>query len=151
MSKPHYFAHLNHVCHSLEKAKNQLAESYDRCKKLSLHELLKEKDLIEFEALSSRFGRLVDLLIHKFFRTLDLVELTEGGSLLDVIHRAEKRGLIDADFDARALKDLRNEIVHDYLLERFNLLHEEILNSVPKLLEICERSLQYASKYQAKS
>lgn len=97
--------------------------------------------------MSSRFGRLIDIIIHKFFRALDLVELTEGGSLLDVIHRAEKRGLIDKAFDMRALKDLRNEIVHDYLMERFDFLHKEIFNNVPVILKICSSCLVYAEKY----
>jgi hypothetical protein len=147
MNKPYHLEHLKEVCESLSKAKGQLEVSYKRCEKIDLSKSLKDDELIEYEALSSRFGRLVDMLIHKFFRALDLVELTEGGTLLDVINRAEKRGLIDHNFDARALKDLRNEIVHDYLLERFNALHKEIYDYVPKIMQICSRCQAYAHKY----
>lgn len=147
MNKPHYIAHLKEVCEGLKKARAQLSASYLRCKKISLEHTLKDEELIEYEALSSRFGRLTDMLIHKFFRTIDLVELTEGGTLLDVIHRAEKRGLIDVNFDARSLKDLRNEIVRDYLLEGFKILHKEIFENVPKLLECADRCLEYSKKY----
>lgn len=147
MNKPHYFAYLKEVSENLSKAKKQLESSYKRCQPITFKQSLTDEELIEFEALSSRFGRVVDMLIHKFFRTLDLVELTEGGTLLDVIHRAEKRGLIDQTFDARALKDLRNEIVHDYLMERFERLHQDVFNHVPIILEICNRCLIYAKKY----
>lgn len=147
MNQIHHLAHLKEISQSLKKAKLQLESSFSRCKNIKLNDSLKEDQFIELEALSSRFGRLVDMIIHKFFRALDVVELSEGGTLLDVIHRAEKRGLIDADFDARALKDLRNEIVHDYLLERFAALNKEILAKVPHLLEMCDKCLRYASKY----
>lgn len=147
MNKPHYFAYLKEISKNLSKAQKQLEASYKRCQAIRFENPLKDEELIEFEALSSRFGRLIDIIIHKFFRALDLVELTEGGSLLDVVYRAEKRGLIDKAFDMRALKDLRNEIVHDYLMERFNLLHKEIFNNVPLILKICSRCVAYAQKY----
>src|SRR5262245_14706280 len=46
------------------------------------------------EALTSRFARLCDLLVQRLFRTLDQVELTDEGTVLDRLNRAEKRGLI---------------------------------------------------------
>jgi len=66
------------------------------------------------EAFSSRFARTVDLLINKVLRSLDRVELLSAGTLIDVVNRAEKRGLATQATDLREMKDVRNLIAHDY-------------------------------------
>jgi hypothetical protein len=69
------------------------------------------------EALASRFGRMCDLIINKLFRALDRFELEETGSLMDAANRAVQRGIIDSVEQLRDLKDIRNEIVHEYAVE----------------------------------
>jgi len=66
------------------------------------------------EAFSSRFARTVDLVVNKLLRSLDRVELKPEGSLLDVVNRAEKRGLVPRAVELREMKDVRNIIAHDY-------------------------------------
>jgi uncharacterized protein YutE (UPF0331/DUF86 family) len=56
----------------------------------------------------------VDLLVNKALRALDRYELAGEGTLLDVLHRTEKRGLIDDAEVFRAMKEVRNIIAHDY-------------------------------------
>lgn len=69
------------------------------------------------EALTSRFARLCDLLVQRLFRTLDRVELSDDGTILDRLARVEKRRIIDSAGEWRELRELRNEIAHDYLIE----------------------------------
>jgi uncharacterized protein YutE (UPF0331/DUF86 family) len=57
---------------------------------------------------------MVDLLVNKALRALDRYELAGEGTLLDVLHRTEKRGLIDDAEVFRAMKEVRNIIAHDY-------------------------------------
>jgi uncharacterized protein YutE (UPF0331/DUF86 family) len=66
------------------------------------------------EAFTTRFARVVDLLVNKVLRTLDRVELLPEGTLLDVVHRAEKRGFISDASLLREMKGVRNVIAHDY-------------------------------------
>ena len=47
----------------------------------------------------------------------------------------------------RALKDLRNDIAHEYLTEKLTLLQTEVYQSVPKLLSMISHALVYAQKY----
>ena len=77
------------------------------------HDKLSTADYDVLEALSSRYGRFVDILINKLFRAVDQFELMEGGTLIDTLNRAEKRGIVTAD-TGRELKELRNIIVHEY-------------------------------------
>lgn len=147
MNKRDHIQNLYEIVQLLIQAKKHLEYSFKRCKKIDLASKHTEEQLIEFEALTSRFVRLVDMLIHKFFRSLDYVELIDGGTLIDVVNRAEKRGLIESALDFRAFKDLRNDIAHEYIAEKLSQLHGEVYSQVPYLLEIVQRSIDYSQKY----
>lgn len=66
------------------------------------------------EVFCSRFARTVDLLVNQVLRGLDRAELQAQGTLIDVVNRAEKRGLVEHAETLREMKDLRNIIAHDY-------------------------------------
>ena len=51
------------------------------------------RDLVRSRGLGDVYKR-QDLLIQRVFRLLDDIELTGGGSILDRIYRAEKRGSV---------------------------------------------------------
>jgi len=142
--------HLDNLALSIRQLKEgqkHLEVSYKRCQKVGLEGPYSEEDLIEFEALTSRFARVVDILVHKVFRSLDRVELIDEGTLIDVINRAEKRHLIESAVKMRAFKDLRNEIAHDYLAEKLSAVHREVYHAVPLLLQAAQKALNYAEKY----
>ncbi len=133
------------VIAQLQEAATHLRISLERCTAIGL--VVKDENaLIEFEAFTSRFARAVDLLIHKVYRSIDNVEFIEGGTLIDVMNRAEKRKLIDSTREMRLLKDMRNDIAHAYLAERLQLLHEEVLNQAPRLLELIQKSIDYCQR-----
>ena len=147
MNKSDYLENLKTVVSQVLQAEKHLKNSYRRCQHIGLKGPHSEDHLIEFEALTGRFARLTDMVIHKLFRAVDIVELVEGGTLIDVINRAEKRGLVDSSVEARVLKDLRNDIAHEYLTEKLTRLHEEVYNAVPKLLTIISNTITYSKKY----
>jgi uncharacterized protein with von Willebrand factor type A (vWA) domain len=95
------------------------------------------------EALTSRFARLCDLLVQRLFRTLDQVELADEGTILDRLARAEKRGLIASVEEWRELRELRNEIAHDYLIESSDRVLTEAHRRAPVLLETVEKLAAY--------
>ncbi|MBA3236871.1 MAG: hypothetical protein H0T62_00785 [Parachlamydiaceae bacterium] len=88
------------------------------------------------------------MLIHKVYRSIDAVEFVEGGTLIDVMNRADKRKLIDSIQEMRILKDLRNDIAHEYISERIQFLHQEIFERAPKLLELVDRAVDYCRRYR---
>jgi hypothetical protein len=147
MSEPIYLKNLSAVILQLRQARKHLQISYQRCQKIGPQGPHSEDDLIEFEALTGRFSRVVDLLIHKLFRAIDTVELVDTGTLIDVMNRAEKRRFVEFSLELRALKDLRNEMAHEYLTEKLIRLQEEVYESIPKLFAIIENSMVYSQKY----
>ena len=97
------------------------------------------------EALTSRFARLCDFLFQRVFRTIDAIELQDEGSGIDRLNRMEKRGVIPSAREWRSLCELRNSIVHDYLIESSDsVLHEshrranELLETVANLKRYIE-------------
>lgn len=95
------------------------------------------------EALTSRFARLCDLLIQRLFRTLDQIELADEGTILDRLARAEKRGIVVSVEEWRELRELRNEISHDYLIESSDRVLTEAHRRSFQLLETVEKLSTY--------
>lgn len=99
--------------------------------------------LEKVEAFTSRFARVVDLLIHRVFRSIDYYEFQEPGSLLDVANRAEARGLIASVDWLRELKDARNRIAHDYTGEQLPDLLSFCQSQLEPLLKTCKDTQAY--------
>jgi len=78
----------------LEKSAWKLEQSFEYCKSVALNERLSDNDDIAFEALTARFSRLSDFIVQKIFRTVDIIELDDSGTVRDRINRAEKKGWI---------------------------------------------------------
>ena len=105
-----------------------------------------EEQLERAEAFTGRFARSVDLLVNKVLRGLDRMELNPEGSLLDIIHRAEKRGLVDRAEDLREMKDVRNMIAHDYAGARAAEIFAWCREQKPVFDAICERAVAHAEQ-----
>lgn len=147
MNPKNHIANLLEIADQLTLVKTHLKASFNNCLRIASRDLRTEEDLIQFEVLTSRFARASDILIQKVYRSIDAVELTETGTLLDALNRAEKRQLIDSVAEMRLIRDLRNDIAHEYITERLWLVHEEVFEMVPKLLDFIQRATSYAKKY----
>jgi len=104
----------------MESAEQVLRDSYGRVDlvlKSGLN-LLSIEQKESCEALTARFARLCDYLFSKVFRTIDQIELQDEGTAIDRLNRMEKRGIIASSHEWRSLRDLRNEIAHEYLIEK---------------------------------
>lgn len=136
----------------LQLAAGYLQYSMERCQGLIGHEGLPPEQLERLESLTSRFARLADLLIQRTFRLVDEIELTGGGTILDRIYRAEKRGWANAAELIR-IRELRNLIAHEYATEKMLEVYSAVAAMSPVLLAVVPRVIAYARKaiqsYQA--
>lgn len=141
---------LEETLRNLAESARWLRRSYARCLKASTKRDLTPADLDAFEALTGRYARTSDMILQKLFRGLDALELEDQGTLLDTLNRAEKRGLIVSAADFREIRELRNEIAHEYAQENLRPLFDSILEHTPTLLEIITRSHDYCLRYRPK-
>jgi len=123
-----------------EKASAVLNFSYNSTGHLfPLPEDISDEDSVHLDAVTSRFARLVDILIQKVFRAIDSTELTDEGSLIDRLNRAEQRGIIDSAEDWRNIRELRNQISHEYVLDDLHTLFEDVIKLTPIVLKCADR------------
>ena len=101
-----------------EKSLKWLQKAIERCKKLKSKnfEELSDSEIESIEALFSRYSRCVDFLINRVLRSIELSELGSAIiSNLDLVIKAEKKGFVNNYEELIALKDLRNELAHEYV------------------------------------
>jgi uncharacterized protein YutE (UPF0331/DUF86 family) len=139
---------LHRILETLEKAAYMLQHSYTACKNLGHKKKYSLSELDLFEALTSRFARLNDIIIRKMFRTIDRLDIEPEGTVRDSINRAEKKGLIDRGDLFGQIREIRNIIAHEYLLEDMSQLYQDVLAGTPILIDVVERVKQYCQRYK---
>ena len=130
----------------LEKQLFWLELSYSECYRIGIKEDYTIEEFGKFETLCSRYGRSMDFLIRKMFRTLDTYEFENQGTLVDVVNNAHKRGLFEDVDELRIMKDIRNTIVHEYIEDALVEVFQEVLQYSDKLLKIMQKTLEYTRK-----
>lgn len=95
------------------------------------------------EALTARFARLCDFLFQRIFRTIDRIELLDDGTAIDRLNRMEKRGIISSANTWKELRDLRNDIAHEYLIESSDRVLKESFQKSTELLNTVEAVQKY--------
>lgn len=128
----------------LDAARRHLDYSYGRVAALppDLDGITRDQ-LESAEAFTSRFARAIDLLVNKVLRSLDRLELRPDGTLLDVVHGAEKRGLVAHSDQLREMKGVRNAIAHDYAGARLPEIFAYCREQKPAFDAICTRLETY--------
>lgn len=135
----------------LTSASKVLSESYERVTVIlaKKNEALSISEKESCEALTARFARLCDFLFQRVFRTLDRIELLEEGTAIDRLNRMEKRSIISSARLWRELRELRNDIAHEYLIEKSSRVFIEAHKHTPELLATVQKFEEYlqAKKY----
>ena len=125
-----------------------LKKSLQRVKSVENFEKLTEEQLEIIETLMNRYSRAVDILINKVLRSLDCLELEESSRKLDIVIRAEKRGFVRDYNILIEMKDLRNELAHEYLEERLRDRLEEVISKSRELVGIADEINRYVQKFR---
>lgn len=121
--------------------------SFEMCQEISYKKKYGIEELDHFEALTSRFARLSDLLVQKIFRVIDELELEPYGTARDRINRAEKKGLIESADVFVNIRLLRNEIAHEYLSSEIQRIFLHVMKWTPALLACVQKVVEYCKKY----
>lgn len=134
----------------LENAAAHLGFSINRTQDLLDQPDWQPEELERLESLASRFARLSDLLIQKVMRLIDDLELTASGTLLDRIHRAEKRGWVDDSMKLVRIRELRNLIAHEYAADKMAEIYAAVAALAPELLAMVPKVAAYTHELAKK-
>jgi len=104
----------------------------------------------KLENLTSRYARTTDMLVNKVLRSIDTVESEDIGTVIDIMNRAEKRGIVSSAELLHTIKDLRNNIVHEYKIAEITRFFTDVQKYTPLLLEIIQKVNLYCTRYLEK-
>jgi hypothetical protein len=137
---------LTQMMERFERAITQLREAYDKVRAIDLSSEISSDDDLYFEAFTSRFARTCDIQLRKVFRIIDKLELEEFGTAIDLYNRAEKRGMIADAPTFREIRELRNEIAHEYRLREPKDIYSDALRLAPIMIESLPTTREYVGK-----
>jgi hypothetical protein len=151
MTQNEYVENLFEVLDQLDDALSWLERSHAICKEIGIKEKFKAEEYDAFETLTSRFARISDMVIQKVFRSIDKIEFEKEGTLLDVLNRSHKRGIIKSIDEVREIRELRNDIAHEYAPTDLKNLFGDTLRLSESLMEIINRVKEYTRKIKTPS
>jgi len=124
--------------------------SYEQTKAIGRKDVYSIDEFDKLENLASRYARTTDMLVSKVLRSLDTVESEDIGTIIDIMNRAEKRGIVESAELLHTIKDLRNSIVHEYQITEITKFFADVIKYSPVLLEIIENVNKYCARYLGK-
>jgi hypothetical protein len=113
--------------------------------KITNSETLSWEEMNLIEAFAARFARLSDIFTQKFLRIIDELELVFDGSNIDRLNRAEKRGLIDSTETFMSIRELRNDISHEYKSADVLEVFIHCYKMSEPLLKATKKAVEYSS------
>ena len=128
---------------NINKAVSVLNYSLKKCTKISIKVSYTIEELDAFENLTSRFARTSDIYTQKIMKGIILILREDARTFLDRANLFEKLNITDAE-ELKLIRDLRNEISHEYRLSDVSEIFESVLEYSVKLLRIIEKTIVFA-------
>ncbi len=66
-------------------------------------------------------------------------------TFIDRANPAEKLEIIPSADDLISVRDLRNEIIHEYILEELPRIYKEVFSNYNKLISMIDKTKKYAN------
>jgi hypothetical protein len=115
-----------------------LEDSLGRVRPLQVSMLNDSLAMEPYDALASRFERLVEIALNRFFRSVELRQFgKKSDSLRDRILNMQKLGLVASVELWMEMREFRNRIAHDYLPEQLVVIFTAIQDRFYQELKHC--------------
>jgi uncharacterized protein with HEPN domain len=130
----------------LEKSMKALAYSHTKCEAIGEKEEYDFEEQESFEALTSRFARTSDILTQKVFKTLFILIQENIKTIIDAANLLEKLEILEKADNLLNIRELRNQIAHEYVESELKGLFFDVLRYVPELKKIIDNVKAYHSE-----
>ena len=127
----------------LEKALNTLHLSIEKCARIIGKDEYSFEEMESLDSLTSKFGRTSDLYIQKVLRTIWMLLHEPFVPFIDLLNKAEKMELIASADQLLEIRDLRNQITHEYLPEALTELIPKVIDSCTSLFKNINQTRQF--------
>ena len=118
----------------LDQALPSFRRSLQKCRSLDLAGPRSFEVEESLDALTSKFARVSDIFTQKVLKSLVLLTREDAPTFVDRMNLCEKLGVISSSADLIEVRDLRNQIAHEYLSENLTEVDGDCLGLSEKLL-----------------
>jgi hypothetical protein len=129
---------LNDEFSLLDQSVITLLQSMEKCSVFFGKEVYSFEEMESFDSLTSKFGRTADLYTQKVLRTLWGILHEPYVPMIDFFNRAEKLKIILSADQLLTIRDLRNQITHEYLPQAITELVTEVIENCSVLVNNIE-------------
>jgi len=119
----------------LEIAVKGLKMSFEKCSSIGIKNNYNFEEQESFDSLTSKFSRTSDIYTQRILKTILLLLRENPKSFIDRANLAEKLEIISSADVLIAVRDLRNEIVHEYITAELSRIYKEVLNQYSNLID----------------
>lgn len=127
--------------YKLNKSILRLNFSYQNIEKINFSQLeLSDTELELMESLCSRFARSSDILVQKVLKSFFILIQEDFTTFLDIAELAEKFEIIQSSSKLILIRDLRNQISHEYEESEIYNIFKEVIAIIPEFQEIIQKT-----------
>ena len=129
----------------LQRSLKSLQQSRDKTNQLLQQSEFSFEELESIDSLTSKFSRTSDIYLQKVLRSIWMLLREDTVPLIDLLNRAEKLMIIVSAEELLQMRDIRNQIAHEYLPEAVPELAKEVVvmtTLLQKNIEQTERFLR---------
>ena len=135
----------------LDKSVATLLYSYKKCSAIKEQPKYDLEQQESFEALTSRFARTSDILTQKVFKTLFILLQEDTKTIIDAANFLEKLEILESADDLLNIREIRNQIAHEYVESNIMALFHDVLRFAPLLEKIIDNLINYYNKHLVKA
>jgi len=137
---------INEQLRSLDRSLEALAYSYEKCRNIGEKDHYDLEEQESYEALTSRFARTSDILTQKVLKAFYILMQEDIKTIIDGANFLEKLDAIESADDLLNIRELRNQIAHEYVDTELPALFSDVLQHVPLLGEIIANVKRFISE-----
>ncbi len=130
----------------LKRSIETLKQSIEKCKTIIGKKDYSFEEMESFDSLTSKFGRTSDLYTQKVIRTIWMLLHETFVPFIDLLNKAEKIELIKSADQLLEIRDLRNQITHEYIPEAITELIPDVIENCKTLLDNIHQTMLFVNK-----
>lgn len=119
----------------LDASLKTLLQSVEKCKLIGIKAHYSFEEQESFDSLTSKFNRTSDLFTQKIIRTTWMLLHEPFVPFIDLMNTCEKIKLINNADQMIGIRDMRNQISHEYIPEALRDLVPEVIDLTMQLTE----------------
>ena len=128
----------------LSHSTETLNQSLNRCKQIDLESVvISTEDSDALDALTSKFARCSDIFTQKVLNTVLLLKRVTAPTFVDKMNNCEKIGIISHANEMIEIRDLRNEISHEYWMDNLRKQQKFSIKIIPSLFKNIDLTKEY--------